>query len=252
MSIPPERLAAYADGQLSPDEAREVEQAINRDPALGRTVDAHRSLCDRLGAHFAPVLSDPVPDRLTGLLGPAEQGCVKVIDFAAEARKRSGTAVTRSWTRYAGPALAATLVLGVIGLGLSWQSGRPGGDYAVGETASALDSQLVASQPADAKVHVLLSFRDPAGAVCRAYVTTGQSGIACHDTGGWRMMKRFGAGAGETGEYRQAGSPDAAVMRAAQDMARDGALDAQAEAEAQRQGWGGCCKGQLSGGIRKL
>lgn len=238
MSLPPERLAAYADGQLSPEEAREVEQAIGQDPALARAVEAHRGLRDRLGAHFAPVLSDPVPDRLTALLRPAEQKGAEVIDFAvaAAARREPRPAVTRRWTRYAGPALAATLVLGVVGLGLGWGSLR-GGDYARGDVASALDSQLVASQPTDAKVRVLLSFRDRTGAVCRAFATTGEASIACRHGSGWRMTKRFGAGVGATGEYRQAGSSDAAVMRAAQDMARNGALDSEAEAEAQRQGW---------------
>lgn len=242
MTIAPERLAAYADGQLSPDEAREVEQAIGVDPALGRAVDAHRSLRDRLGVHFAPVLSESVPDRLTTLLMPAERDGAKVVDFAAAASKRAQPAVTRSWTRYAGPALAATLVLGVIGLGAGWRSVRASGDYASGAVASALDRQLVASQPADAKVRVLLSFRDRVGAVCRAYATIGQSGIACHDRGGWRTTRRFEASAVTIGEYRQAGSPDTAVMRAAQDMARGGALDTRAEAEAQRKGWRACCE----------
>ena len=60
ISITPERLAAYADGELDGETARAVETAIAADPALQAQVAAHRALKARLSAHFAPIAAQPV------------------------------------------------------------------------------------------------------------------------------------------------------------------------------------------------
>lgn len=237
-------LAAYADGQLSLEQAREVEQVLVADPAARAVVDAHRDLRDQLAAHFDPILTAQVPDRLTALLRSKDERGAEIIDFAAAAHKRAKPFVPGRWVRFAGPALAATVVLGLVGVGLRERGSRTDSEFAGVEVASALDNQLVASQPADARVRVLLSFKDRRGAVCRAYAASGQSGIACHEGGGWRIAKHFGGDARSTGDYRQAESANTAAMNAAQDMAPEGALDAASEAEARQQGWRGCCKGQ--------
>jgi hypothetical protein len=139
--------------------------------------------------------------------------------------------------RIAGPALAASLVLALIGVNM-W----PSGNYAGGQLADALDGQLVATQKADAPVRVLLSFRDAQGEYCRGFTSTDRSGVACRDDRGWRLSKLLGGAGVATTEYRQAGSADAAVMAAIQDMAAGPALDADEEAAAARRGWRGSLK----------
>ncbi len=109
--------------------------------------------------------------------------------------------------------------------------------YAEGALASALDTQLVATQPVDADTRILLSFADADGDYCRAFTAPGGSGIACRDDRGWKL-ERLGDGtdSGAT-EYRQAGSDVSAILAAAQDMAADGALDGEAEAAAAASSW---------------
>ena len=231
MTIPPERLAAYADGQLDGESARAVEAALAQSDDLRADLAAHRALRAQLAAHFAPILSEPVPASLSALIPQGGSGA-EVVDFAAMAQRKA-VGPPRTWLRWAGPALAASLVLAVL-------VARPGGsgDYAGGETAQALDTQLAASIVQRGKVRVLLSFANRAGELCRGFTAPEGSGIACRDDDGWRMVRRLpGVSADQRGDYRQAGSTGAGLMAAAQDMAAGDPLDAAAESAARSRGW---------------
>lgn len=235
MTVSKELIAAYADGELEGQALREVEAAIAADPELQIQVQAHRALRARLAAHFAPLLDRPAPDRLTDLLAktlPEDDVQDNVVDFAAASRARAKPAAPR-W-RWVGPALAASLVLTFVGFGVSQRSVH---DYAEGDVAVALDRQLVATQPAGAPVRILLSFRDGEGRFCRGFSSAAGTGIACRDGRGWKLGKVLGGGAAASGEYRQAGSADAEIMAAIQDLAEGSALDQQGERQAMRAGW---------------
>ena len=138
------------------------------------------------------------------------------------------------WIRIAGPALAASLVLALVGMSLSRS-----GDYARGDLAEALESQLVATQAADSPVRVLLSFRDHGGEYCRGFTGKARSGIACRDHRGWRLRKLLGPSRVGSNEYQQAGSVEMTLMAPAQEMAAGPALDAAEEALAASGGWRG-------------
>lgn len=222
----PEQIAAYADGQLDDAERAALEAAIAADPALARQVAAHRALRQKLGAHFAPIAQAPVPDHLAALLRPQPAA---VIDLDA---KRAERRILPLWTWFAGPALAASLAL-VVTL-TTHNDPLPG--YADEQLASALDSQLVAEQPAAAPTRVLLSFRDAAGSYCRAFTSQSGTGIACRDKTGWKLRAGAGGAPRSEGEYRQAGS-EAAIMQAAQNLAVGSALDDEAERAARNDGW---------------
>jgi hypothetical protein len=229
MSIDPEILMAYADGELSPIEAKRVERAIAADPALGEEVARHRALRAKLSGHFAPVADEPVPDRLAAMLRSSSN--VVELPVRKPARRIPG------WTRWGG-AVAASLVLGLaIGHGLQ----DPGvvqtrGDqlYAAGTLAGALDQQLASSQGA---VQVPVSFRDAKGSYCRVFTSGTADGIACRDNQGWALRQtRAGSSAAKT-DYAQAGSADPVLMAAAQEMMAGDPLDAGAEATARAKGW---------------
>lgn len=235
MSISPEELAAFADGELGEADEARVRAAVAEDENLARQVERHRALKAKLSGHFAPIVDQPVPDRLTQMLqGAADDkdgDSGEVVDFAAARERIDSRRRLPAWG-WTGGAIAAALVAALVFT--TGEEARTG--YADAQLASTLDSQLVATQPGDADTRILLSFRNDAGEFCRAYSGAEQSGIACRDAEGWRQQA-IGAGSESAGtEYRMAGS-ETEILEAAQDMADGPALDADEEAEAQEQGW---------------
>lgn len=223
-----EELAAFADGELDPVRGAVIESALAADPALAAQFEAHRALNARLSAHFAPILEEPVPSRLSAPLAPAGE----VIDFTAARSRRAPRRMLPRWTWIVGPALAASLVLALF----VPRSGS-GDDYASPQLTAALNSQLVATQPAEAPIRILLSFRDQEGTYCRAFAGADRSGIGCRDAQGWRLRALDRGSAPKSNEFRQAGSDASAVLAAAQEMAAGHALDAVEEERAMQSGW---------------
>lgn len=229
MSMTPEELAAFADGELEEPRRSQVAVEVAQDGALAAKVERHRVLKARLATHFAPVLDQPVPERLTSLFDAPE---AKVADFTAARQKHeTGLGIPR-WGWIAGPALAASLALAVILPG-----GGPIEDYAGTELAAVLDERLVAEQAPDEDPRVLLSFRDEAGAYCRAFAGAEQSGIACREETGWKLRVEGEGASEQTTDYRMAGAGVAEILARAQKMASGPALDPAAEARARASGW---------------
>jgi len=227
MSIDPETLMAYADGDLGPIEAMRVERAIAADPALAEEVARHRALRTRLSGHFAPVAEEPVPDRLAAML----RSNVVRLPAGEPVRRIPG------WTRWGG-AVAASLALGLtIGHGLQDRGvvqTRDGQLYAAGTLARALDNQLAAN---GGTVQVPVTFRDTNGSYCRVFTSGTADGIACRDNQGWALREtRAGSNAAKT-DYIQAASAGGAVMATAQEMMAGAPLDAATEAKARASGW---------------
>lgn len=221
-------LMAYADGELGPIERNRVEQAIASDPALAKTVAAHDGLRQRLGEAFAPIESSPVPDRLTAML----KGNVVAIE-----RSTHRAAAPRRWL--AGLALAASLALGIgLGTQLSPNDKAPvaldgGRLVAAGALAHALDTQLAS---ASGETRILVSFRGANG-YCRVFESAAADGIACRAGDQWRLSRTQSPIAERGGAYRQAGSAQAALMAAAQDMMIGEPLDAADEQRARALSW---------------
>ena len=227
-----EQIIAFVDGELGPIEALRFERAMEADPAIAARVDRHRRLRELVAGHFAPVADEPLPDRLTRLLN------------------RSGNVVAlprrKPWTgaggRYA--ALAATLVAGlVVGQLLPHGGTAPIGQHdgkvvAQGELADALDTQLASAVPSGAAYQVGVSFRSTDDRYCRTFSGTAGAGIGCHGGKGW-TLERFvaSAPAEATGSYRQAASPSAEVLAAAQEMMSGTPLDAAQERQARARSW---------------
>jgi hypothetical protein len=235
MTVTPEMIAAYADGELAGEERQRVEAAIAADGELARQVERHRRLRAMLSARYAPITAAPVPDRLTEQIASAaktEDASGEVLSLA-QARARRGLApAVRRWLPVAGPAIAASLVLA---LWQPWQRAeRPG--YAPAELASLLDNRLVSEQRADAQPRVLLSFAARDGRLCRAWRDSGRGGIACRDSVGWKIERKLLLDSVGTAEYRQAGS-DTDLLAAAQTMAAGEALDADEERRAKTERW---------------
>lgn len=228
MTIFPEQLAAYADGELDEVTATRVRRAIADDPELARELDRLTALRGLLAARFDPILTEPVSERLTAPIAAAAK--VVSLDEVRTARRKLWQ--RPQFQRGAVAAIAASLLVTVM---VSGRGGAPAG-YADRQLAAALD-ETMSGQTGPDGTKLLISFRAENGGVCRGYSGKDASGIACRDKQGWKVMVLGGAGAQSTTQYQQAGSTDAAVMAAAQDLAAGPAFDTAAEAAARKMGW---------------
>lgn len=229
-----ELAAAYVDGELSGAELAAFERSMLEHPAVRAEVEAERALRDRLVRHYAPVMDEPVPDRLRAMLAPEAEA--QIIDFASEKAKRQPT--TPRWLNFG--AIAATLAVGMIAGQVVDLSGGPvstrnGQLIAKAGLKQALDIQLASAQQADVRIGV--TFRDPTGAICRTFDSKNLAGIACRADGNWQLRQTVAPDRRTPTEYRQAGSADAMVMQAAQSMMAGEPLDAAAERKAREAGW---------------
>lgn len=222
-----ETLMAYVDGELDAAARAAVDAAIARDPGLAERVEAARRLRAALSRSFDPVLAEPVPDRLL-----------------RATRRSAPRAGAWSWPQWG--AIAASLALGIVLGPRLLQAPAPitsseGRLVAGGALATALDTQLVATQQGGEATLIGLSFRAGTGEYCRSFDLRGAeslAGLACRRDGRWQIDAVTSAGGAHGGEVHTAGSglPPALAALVGARIAGD-ALDANEEAAARARGW---------------
>lgn len=234
MTVTDDMLMAYVDGELSPAEVAAIEAVAAGNPDVAARLARHRLLSGAVAGAYADIAEEPVPERLTALLGGG-----KVVSLDTVRQRRAAPAWGRWGTMAAG--IAAGLVVG-----LTLPRGEAplvGGDMrARGQLASALDSQLASAPVEGALVKVGLSFRARDDRYCRTFTVAkgeGPAGLACRDGDGWTVRMAVAQGpAGPGGDYRTAasGTPPE-ILAAAQALMDDAPLDAAGEAAARKAGW---------------
>ncbi|WP_395648057.1 anti-sigma factor family protein [Terricaulis sp.] len=250
--IDDDMLMAYADGELSREDAARVEAAIDEDPALLRKIERFRNMKRILKKTYDSVLDEPVPEQLRALLGDMaskEPETPRVVDLAAtrEARAEAAPGPQRRFTPPAWAAIAASLVVGVIAgrMIMPQQSGlfamQNGQLVARAELAQALDTRLASDDAnATAPTRIGFSFRSRDGQYCRTFThaegDNGVSGLACADNGRWRVRVTASETA-QGGPYRQAASPAPEVLAAVDALIDGEALEAAQEREARDRRW---------------
>lgn len=232
-----ELIAAYVDGELDLIAAKRIEKAMATDAELAAAIAAERALRTRLGAHFAPALDEPVPDRLTALL----TGSAKVDTSLAD--RREARTAARTWQLPAVAqwgAIAASLALGLVVGGYALQGGdggylqaTPDSVLASGPLAEALETQLASTQGAKPDIRIGTSFADGNGAYCRTFASAAIDGIACKADGQWELRRSQSGGANS--DYRQASAGE--LADAAEAMMAGEPLDATHEKAARDKGW---------------
>lgn len=232
-SVTDEMLVAYADGELDEVSRRRVERAIAQDAALAQRLEAHEALRSRIGAHYAPVAEEAVPDRFRAVLDAPP-----VIDLSAERERRREQAPRRGWAMVG--TIAATLVLGVlIGRGMGGETGPIGTDggrmVAQGTLADALNTQLASAGEVDG-IRMGLTFKDRAGGWCRSFQGAAVSGVACRKDDGWRLEQALPGGTGQA-DYRQAASGDPRIAATVEALMSSAPVDATGEKAARDGGW---------------
>ena len=242
MTFSEETLIAYADGELDPPTRAALEAAMAADPRLAQRVARHRALRERLQDAFAPVLAEPLPERLLASArgaAPAARSA-KVSAFRAPARPRW------SWPQWG--AMAASLIAGVLLGPLLQPAAAPspldtsgGRVLASGVLARALAEQLASAQPAGAPVQMGVSFRARSGDYCRTFVLREKqplAGLACREGTAWQVVALAQSEAPGGGGYRQAGSAlPPGVAGTLDELIAGAPLDAAGEAAARARGW---------------
>jgi hypothetical protein len=239
-----ERLMAYLDGELEGPERAAAEREIAADAALAERVRGQQALRARLRAAYAPVLDEPVPQRLLAA-ARGEPTPAKVVDLAAVREAREPR---RRWQWPEWGAMAASVLAGVIGgqllLGANdpLRTARDGSLVAGGPLARALNEQLASVPPAGAPVQIGVSFVARSGRHCRSFVFERDAplaGLACRDGDDWKLQLLAPAAKPEAGgAYRMAASTlPPALLKAIDEQIQGPPLDAAAEQAAQRRGW---------------
>ena len=232
MAVDAAMLMAYLDGELDEPARAEVEAALAADPKLARELDRQRRLCDTLRARYDPIADEPVPARLRALIEPG------IVDLQEERRRRWRPA----WP--AAAAIAASLMVGIL-VGRTLPEGMSdpvgierGRLIAQGTLANALERQLASEQQANAATKIGVSFARADGNFCRTFDSDALAGLACRTGGAWQLVAiAEGNAPPRGGGYRQAGSGNALIMEAAQQMMAGEPLEAEGERRARDAGW---------------
>jgi hypothetical protein len=229
MTLTPEMLAAFFDGELDETARAEVEAALVADPALVRSVAAERALKARLSSAYDPIAEEAAPAHLIEAIAAAP----------APVGRRSREP---RWGAPVWAAMAACLVLGLTAGGFLFDTAPAGGGL-IGadlgpspELAAALDQEL-ASQPTGGAVRIGVSFRDVEDRYCRTFAATNAAGLACKDGGQWNLVALAPASPELSGQYRTATSLPPAIAAALENLISGVPLDAEAEAAAKAQDW---------------
>ncbi|TAL86529.1 MAG: hypothetical protein EPN74_04490 [Rhodanobacter sp.] len=247
--IDDDTLQAFVDGELDPAEAARIDAALAHDDVLARRVQRARALHTAVRAAFDPVLDEPVPERLSALLGPpSPQTAIPQSPLAAAARRQGfATGRRRSARRWFVPATAVAASLAALALSLWWQTGgslvhvHDGRQFAAGALSDALNKSLASEPDPNAPISIGLSFRSADGHICRTFTERARpamTGLACHGHAGWSIPVLTAAERSSGGELRQAASSIPPAVQAAIDARiRGEAFDAQQERAARAAGW---------------
>lgn len=249
MKVSEETLMAYVDGELDAEGVAVVEQAMREDPALATAVDAQRGLRQRLQQAYAPVLDEPMPERLLAAVNAGAANETPATDATVVPLRASRDTRTprRGWHWPEWTALAASLAIGVLVAPWLRPDAPPAllemsGDGLVARAglAHALDNRLASEGAGPGPVSVGLSFRARDGHYCRTFVLApprAVAGLACREGDGWRVSA-LGEARPAGGELRLASAPlPPAVLSEVDARLQGDPLDAAGERDAREAGW---------------
>lgn len=239
MNFDDEIVMAYADGELDAAQRAEIAAAMEKDPGLARRVEKHRALRADVARAFAPVLDQPVPERL---VAAASGNKGKVLQFPIKSSRAPGA----GWGIREWGAMAASVVLGLF---ISWRVFVPSEQgllamngsalVARGELATALDRQLASDQLRGAPVQIGVTFKSRDGNYCRSFTLPAAraAGLACRAGGDWQVTATAVAELPQGQVQQAAGAMPTAVLSAIEARIAGEALDAAGEQNARLGGW---------------
>jgi hypothetical protein len=227
-----EEFYAWLDGELDAGRAAQVEARVAASPELTARAADHLRLTANLKSAFAPVLEAGA--------SPPKFGSADMIDFGARAAGRAARRPLFGISQWA--AMAATLALGVLVGNLASRGAYSPvavDDHRLVAAASldqALDTQLASAPPASG-ARIGLTFRDARGHVCRSFQDSAASGLACRDSGKWRIQGLFPSAEGQVSDYRMAAGQDPRLAALLDQTLVGEPFDAAQERAAREQSW---------------
>ncbi len=230
-----EELMAYVDGELAGDARAHVEAAMATDPQLQRRVLEMQKQAAALNAAFAPVLDEPLPERLRNIaLSHPVSWRYNLREILAR-RRSAGFSLPQFAT-----AAAAALLIGIVAGRLSGDSSQiassDGVTVARGDLARGLEARLASDTSGATRIGV--SFRNTAGAACRTFNIGRTAGIACKAGDTWRIAALAENEADGAGDFHVAAAAMPQTIRTAvTHMMHGDAFDAEQERRARDAGW---------------
>jgi Putative zinc-finger len=241
-----DRLAAFVDGELSPEEAAAVVMHLADHPQDQAHVDDLMAANAALVQAFARPMEEPVPPALRDLiLGEAESASV-VVSFRA--RPRLSTLAV--WGGLAtGAALAAGLALAVYlpsGGGPDLVPGPLAADSPLQPALAALPSGEVQTLPDGAELMILATLPTPGGfcrevEVVRPADQSLQAALVCTEGRGWEVevviAENLAAAAAAEGFATASGDEAQSFVPFLDRMGAGAVLSPQEEVAAMTRGW---------------
>ena len=238
-----EKFFAWLDGELPADEAAQVGAEVAADPELSRLAEEHRAMAAGLRGAFGSVEAQPVPEGLQRSI-ESDRG-EKVVSLADARASREVRRAPSLWVQMG--ALAATLAVGIVTGNMLSIGFLPAGSsepiqteasrlVASADLENALYAQL-ASAPVDAGPRIGVTFRDKTGAICRTFEDRAASGLACRESGDWRIRSVFQGAEGPATDYRMAGGPNLRLLEEVDAIIDGEPFDAAQEKAAAEKGW---------------
>lgn len=186
-----ETLMAFADGEL--DEARSLalEEALATDEALAERLAVFLDSRRLVGDALKPLIDEPVPEALLASVRKMAEDAHAPRDNVVSFRPKPQQAAQPTVRRWLMPVAASlvAVVTGVIGFTLGRMG--PSATDADAEIAAALDREVSGRDVTlpGAVLHVVASFRDERGELCREYELKRQASstltVACRQNGAW-------------------------------------------------------------------
>ncbi len=220
-----ERVSAYLDGTMNPEEAAAFEQEIEGNPELAAIVERWQGNDALLQRAFDAPEGGGISDALLGRLGLAETGAadnVVVFDsFRKQDAAQNDNVAPPKWRWPLVGSIAASLVVAVT-VGSFWIA-KPSGIAGEAAFQTAMNGSASGVTVALSEAQMLtpvLSFEAKDGRLCREFAVegheAGNQGIACKSGNQWTVeaLVKGGGALPSNGEIRTAGGKNIASLDA--------------------------------------
>ncbi|MBY5556719.1 hypothetical protein HFO41_27450 [Rhizobium leguminosarum] len=187
-----ETLMAFADGELDETQSRALEEALASNEALCERLAVFLDSRQLVGDALKPLIDEPVPEALLASVRRMadEVRHQKPQDNVVSFRPKQQQQTMRRWLVPVAASLVA-IMTGVVGFALGRVN--PPASNSGAEIAAVLDREVsgrdVTLSSPETVLHVVASFRDERGELCREYELKQPKSstltVACRQNGAW-------------------------------------------------------------------